>query len=404
MKNNILLYWFAILTISLSAVVSCGELDDTHKEYIEDGEQIYIGKPLLIQTNSGNERIKFNIIISADPKIAKGRITWNAGENSHEFDVVRTSEGFEVVSEELEIPEGSYAFVVTLHDNQGRTSLEYEHSALVYGPKYLASLLNRAISEIQALPSEATIKWATAETGTVETIFSYQNRNGEEKSVVISPETSELILDDYPIGGEYTIVTKYKPDELALETFETAPESSSFPAVVQLDRSIWQKVDLPTDGDLTCYGGGVPKLWDGDKSSWYHNGCAGDGTDGIPHHFTIDLGVSAGLSKFRVTPRQDCCQDRNPKHFQIWGIQDLEGAETTALTTDPNWADDATEKGWILLLDAETDASWTNAEDYEVVIPENVSVRYIRFRFLEAHNGGQDTALSEFVFWASSIN
>lgn len=405
MRKNIYIYnWLIILIIGLGAVIACGELDDTHEEFIKDGEQIYVGKPVEIFTNSGNERIRFNIVISADPKITKGWVSWNSGAESQEFDVSRSSEGIDTLAVELNVPEGSYVFEIVLMDNQGNESLSVDHSATVYGEKYISSLFNRAISNVEALPTKAIISWSAPEPGVVMTVFSYEDNNGEMQEVTVLPTETETIAENYKIGGNYTLVTKYIPNALALESFSAASESSTFPSVVSLDRSLWQKVVLPTDAPMACYGGSIENLWDGNKGSWYHSGCTPE--DGIPHHFTIDLGILAGLSKFRVTPRQECCQGRNPKKFQIWGIQDIENAETTAAPDDPNWADDAIAKGWVLLLDAEADASWNGSkDDYDVEIPENISVKYIRFRFLEAFvdEGGQ-TALSEFNFWATSVN
>lgn len=401
-KNKNIFKWVTFLVIGLATIIGCGELDDTHEEFIENGEQIYVGKPMLVFSNAGNERIKLNMLISADPKITKGQVTWNSGESTHDFAVARTRDGLDTLSMMLDIPEGSYAFEITLMDDHGHSSLTYEHQAVVYGPKYIASLFNRAISETEALPDRVILTWGPAESGVTETVLSYVNRNGENREVAVAPEDTETVLDDYAIGGECTVVTNYKPNAFALETFSTASESFSFPAVVSLDRSLWQKVVLPTDAIMDCYGGSIEKLWDGNTGSWYHSGCEGNG---IPHHFTIDLGVSAGVSKFSIKPRQECCQERNPKHFQLWGIQDIENAETTAAADDPNWADDAEAKGWVLLLDGKPDESWNGSKaDYEVEIPENISVRYVRFRFLETFNGGQETALSEFKFWATSVN
>ncbi len=404
MRKKLNIYnWLIILVIGFGAIIACGELDETHEEYIVDGEQIYVGKPIEVFTNSGNERIRFNVVISADPKITKGTVTWNGGADIQNFDVTRSTEGIDTLAVEVSVPEGSYVFELILMDNEANNSLTYEHSAVVYGAKYISSLFNRAISGVEALPSEAIITWSAAEAGVVETVFNYEDNNGDMQEVVVLPGESETVATNYKIGGAYTMVTKYKPNELALESFSSPSEASTFPSVVILDRSLWQKVGLPTDTPMDCYGGSIENLWDGNKGSWYHSGCSPE--TGVPHHFTIDLGVSAGLSKFRVTPRQECCQDRNPKKFQIWGIQDVENAETTAAPDDPNWADDAIAKGWVLLLDAETDPSWNGSTaDYDVEIPENISVKYIRFRFLETWYGGQETALSEFNFWATSVN
>lgn len=400
-KNNIYI-WIILLGMVFGAVLACGELDDTHKEFIKDGEQIYVGIPLEVYTNSGNERIRFNVVVNADPKISKGMVTWNGGENMHDFTVARTKEGLDTINFEMNLDEGRYTFIITLMDDYGNSSLEYEHTAVVYGPKYIASLFNRSISSIDAFSDYAVVNWSDAEAGVIETVFSYVNRSGEQKEIVVLSGESQTTLEDYTIGGDYSVVTKYMPNEMALESFSAAAETSTFPDDVLLDRSRWQHIVLPTDATMTCYGGKIANLWDGNTGSWYHSGC--DADNGIPHHFTIDLGVTAQLTKFSLTPRQDCCQERNPKHFQVWGIQDTVNAMTTLASGDPAWEDDAIAKGWTLLADVETDASFEGSkDDYPADISDNTSVRFIRFRFVEAFTGGQETALSEFYFWASSI-
>lgn len=390
--------------MGLGAVYACTDMNDPQQEYLDLGEEIYVGKPLGIITNAGDERIKFNIVISADPKISKGIISWNNYTESHEFTVSRESESWEFITVEMDIPEGSYAFDVRLQDDGGNESLGFDHSAVVYGENYSSTLVNRGVSGIEALPGQAKVMWSNAEPSVTSTTFSYENNMGELKEIVVQPTDSEIIIEDYVLGGSFSYYSWHKPDMYALDSFQTATDTDVFPETVLLDRSTWLKVGMLTDSPMDCYGGSIENLWDGNKGSWYHSGCSPE--TGIPHHFTIDLGISAGLSKFRVTPRQECCQGRNPKKFQIWGIQDIENAETTAAPDDPNWADDAIAKGWVLLSDVETDPSWNgSAADYDVDIPENISVKYIRFRFLEAFvdEGGQ-TALAEFTFWARSVN
>ena len=408
MKKTILKYnWLVVFLLGIMLAVSCSDLNETHLEYIKDGETIYVGKPMDVFSNSGNERIRINIIINSDPKISKGLITWNNGNEEYAFDINRTTEGIDTISTELNIAEGSYTFDIILLDNNGNSSLTYVHTALVYGEKYIASLRNRAVNEIDAFPSYAVLKWAVAEPGMLETILTYVDINDETKQITVLPMDFETILEGCKTSGIFSLTTSYKPSEDALDIFSSKSEDFMLPSEFLLEKSNFNQVILPTDFSAECWGGAVSKLWNGNTGNgdWYHTGCVGDGTDGLPHHFTIDLGVTVGLTKFRIHPRQDCCQSRNPKHFQLWGVADISDAETTLLSGDPGWEDEAVLKGWIKLLEVETDASWNGSKaPIDVTIPGNENVRYIRFRLVDTWDDSTDaTALTEFTFWADEI-
>lgn len=91
---------------------------------------------------------------------------------------------------------------------------------------------------------------------------------------------------------------------------------------------------------------------------------------------------------------------KESKTISDLGISDITDAETVLESNDPNWEQEMTDKGWIKLLDHETAGSWNgSAEGYTTDIPNNDSVRYIRYRILENWNGEPYAALSEITFW-----
>ncbi len=396
-------YILLLILTAIIIVASCDDMNDPHKEYLREGEIVYIGKLDSVKVLPGNKRVKLIGLLNADPKISYCRIYWGNRSDSVDVKIDGTSDNEDRWFEQLlSLDEGGYTFEFVNHDDDDNTSLSVSKTGEVYGDEYESGLISRKIDEIVTYPDSAIITWKSTIENSIGVDFTYINKNDETISVFVETDQDELILKDFKVGGQYEYQTLFLPEEEAIDTFYSAKVTGVFPSEFYLDRSKWLKVILPTDAPLGCYGGSIENLWDGDKGTWYHSGCTE--ADGIPHHFTIDLGTLSVLSKFKVSPRQNCCQERNPKRFQIWGIADLEGAETTAAPDDPNWADDAIAKGWTLLADVETDPSWNgSAEDYEVEIPENIAVKYIRFRFLEAYSGGQETALSEFVFCASKI-
>ena len=170
-------------------------------------------------------------------------------------------------------------------------------------------------------------------------------------------------------------------------------------SVSAFDTSVITIEALPTDAVGDAYGGSLMNLFDG-GSSWYHT--TGTEPDALKHHFTMDLGSEVEFKKFRVWPRQECCQDRNPSHFQLWGRVDLSGDPNTTLSSgDPGWEAEAESKGWVLILDEFPGDSWNgSASPWDAYIPDHTPVRYLRFRFISAFGSNpNETALAEFEFW-----
>ena len=122
-------------------------------------------------------------------------------------------------------------------------------------------------------------------------------------------------------------------------------------------------------------------------------------------YFTMDLGVTAKLSRFKFWSRQAWIfQLHSPKHFEIWGTND------PAATAVDNWV------GWYKMMDQEAyrpsglpagsaptadDKTYAAAgEEYEFDIT-NLPARYIRFRCTQTWGGSTGLNLAEIAFWGA---
>ena len=116
---------------------------------------------------------------------------------------------------------------------------------------------------------------------------------------------------------------------------------------------------------------------------------------------TIDLGQEYSLAKFSLYPRHDCCQDRNPTKFQLWGISDTTGAETKLSSKDSGWEDEAKSLGWSLIVEVEPGDDWSGSTDpISRFIPEDdKTYRYIRLRSLSNFAQDSNTAYGELQLW-----
>ncbi|MDR2037545.1 MAG: DUF4959 domain-containing protein [Bacteroidales bacterium] len=130
----------------------------------------------------------------------------------------------------------------------------------------------------------------------------------------------------------------------------------------------------------------------------------------INAYFTIDLGVTAQLSRFRMWGRNDYYfRLHNPRDFYIMGSNSLAVAQNAA----------SADSEWIHLLDCESyrpsglDSSQeATEEDYsyaaageEFEFPEDApAVRYIRFRVRETWGGSNGLHVAELRFWGEPVN
>lgn len=122
-------------------------------------------------------------------------------------------------------------------------------------------------------------------------------------------------------------------------------------------------------------------------------------------YLTMDLGVTAKLSRFKFWSRQAWIfQLHSPKHFEIWGTND------PAATAVDNWV------GWVKMMDQEAyrpsglpagsapnadDKTYAAAgEEYEFDIA-NAPARYIRFRCTQTWGGSTGLNLAEIAFWGA---
>ncbi|MBY5956735.1 discoidin domain-containing protein [Membranicola marinus] len=389
-----------IIILIFGTIVSCTtDIYDTYNDYLsETGSAVAVGKPGMIVTRPGNEKILFLIPVNADPKIAKGVISWNNGEDMQPFDIT-TRDTLDVL---VDIPEGNYNFVLWFEDDSGQKSLTTEHTASVYGPNYQSGLQNRSIEQMTSVGKNLKIEWATPEESVLNSRLIYQTAEDSVLTILIHADENESIVPDFPAGESFALETWHSPDSAAIDSFLSPRAEFNFPDIYKLDPSLIMPVHLPNDIVADAHGGSLNKLFNGNTGNgdWYHT----YSEERTPYHFTFDLGVSAQLTRFKLYPRQDCCYERTPRKFQLWGISDTTNAATSLSADNPGWAQESQDKGWTLLVEDVQSEQPTDGTPIQVDIDKMENVRFVRFVFLEAWVEDSDTHLTEFEFWADQIN
>lgn len=180
-----------------------------------------------------------------------------------------------------------------------------------------------------------------------------------------------------------------------------------------LDKSKHKRLILPMD-NKTQYNAGswsFPMMFDDVISSgngWHTS----DGNEGkLPLYFTIDLGVTAKMSRFKLWHRDGSdwvYKHYNIKEFEVWG------AATYKENMDEEYWTNEWKNDWELLDDCVTykpsgmDGPVTNidveyaSKGFEYIVPlEKKNVRYVRFVMKSNWSGGSDVHISELSFYGN---
>ncbi len=170
----------------------------------------------------------------------------------------------------------------------------------------------------------------------------------------------------------------------------------------KLDRNKFRQWNLPGD-EPSAFGWTLPKLWDGSTAETF-----GFHTNGTtwPQWVTIDLGVTAKLSRVRTWQRRDYgleFADRNVKRMEIWG------------SLDPN-PDGSWDDSWTYLTTTESvkpsglPSGQLSDEDRQLTIdgeefmfPTGIpATRYIRLKILDTWSGAKNQwFLMEVALWGA---
>ena len=88
MSKNILI--LLVLSLLFSIFTSCENMEDTYKEFVGDGETVYIGKADSIKARGGRNRLELSWLLLSDPKVSSFKVYWNNKGDSIEGDLVKT--------------------------------------------------------------------------------------------------------------------------------------------------------------------------------------------------------------------------------------------------------------------------------------------------------------------------
>lgn len=224
---------YYIMMIALAAmVVSCDDMLDNIRPYLDKGETIYVGKADSLSVVSGRNRMKLEVFLKSGFSQSLCEVTMTDADGTSTVDenpMVRTSGTQKLEYEYNDMKEGEYEFKVIFKDDAGNTSLAEVINGHSYGDFYESTLVNRRFSRISVKDETVTINWKSIENA-LYTLLAYTASDGTSKTIEIDPLESSTVIEDAALGTEFTWCTYYRPTENALDLFKSADSSDTFPS------------------------------------------------------------------------------------------------------------------------------------------------------------------------------
>src|SRR5699024_9257450 len=164
------------------AIVSCEKMDDIYKDFVKDGETVYVGKADSAFVRGGYNRAEVVWLLLSDPKVSSYKLYWNNGRDSVSGEVTKT-ENVDTIRVLLEdITEGTHHFTIRMYDKNENHSVHTHISGVVYGPQYEQTLLQRTYRGMLRIGRTGLeIDWTPAEETGVAVEAKYTNREGKEE-------------------------------------------------------------------------------------------------------------------------------------------------------------------------------------------------------------------------------
>ncbi|HEX7844933.1 MAG TPA: DUF4998 domain-containing protein [Chitinophagaceae bacterium] len=224
MRINQFNKFYLLLLMIAVAFVACSKMEDTYKEFVQNGEIIYTGRVDSVKSYPGKNRTALTMLLLSDPKISKVKVFWNNKTDSAVKDVVRTT-GVDTVKFMLtNMTEGTYAFEIYTYDNQGHSSIKTDAIGIVYGQNYINSLFNRPLRSMTYAASKATLKWYGPSAQTIGQQINYTDSLNVAQSIFVPKADTMTVLSNFKKLGTFQYRTLYLPEVNAIDTFYSAYE------------------------------------------------------------------------------------------------------------------------------------------------------------------------------------
>lgn len=265
--------------ILLVAIMACGGMDETYKDFIGDKPIVYLGRNESdsIKVQYGRERVKITIPPTMDPRIEFLKVTWNNGTYEKRVPVIYKEPTVFIIDENLS--EGMYDFTITNHTEDGLYSVSASVAGETYGATYESYLRNRNIQKIELDMSTNNMKLylPMLSDSIIKGTEVRWLKDGVEKTEYFPNTKDNMIsIEDFPINeseiGEFQYRVRVLPNEETIDFFYAEWQTCRF----QVEEEVVPVLIESGNWNITT---SYPTLVDGS------NGAAKLLTDGDPKTF-----------------------------------------------------------------------------------------------------------------------
>jgi hypothetical protein len=303
-------------------MTGCGPIDETYREFWDDGVIVYPAKADSVKTYPGDNRIILSWQLRGDPSITRAKIYWNNRTDSLDTPVTLTGAYVEKIDVHLSnMPEASYAFDIYMFDGKGNRSIPVSTTGKIYGEVYRESLLVRYITNAEYGTGKMTVTWGNRVDATsVGTKITYRSTEGSQRSIFETPDAVSTVIPDfdYDAGNTFTVSSAYLPVPEAIDTFYSAPATIKVKGEPkELSKTGWTATASSSDSRYTddrqpqhAIDGNLNTIWINEVNQVPY-----------PHIFTVDMGeVRNEVYGFTL---DYTLRNEAPKSCEFWYGNDL---------------------------------------------------------------------------------
>lgn len=242
MRTNLFKYTgIGVISLLVLFFSRCEKMEDTYKQFYQDGETVYVGKADSLITRPGKNRIELSWLLLSDPKVTSYKVYWNNRSDSVIGVVHKTAEIDTVSVLFHELEENIYHFEVIHYDKNGNSSIVASTVGQVFGENYQQSLLQRRLLSASRDRRDVAFEWDEAEMEVIGVELEYVNQENNSLKHFIGDDIIFDTLKNVKRDEEILYRTAFLPAPNAIDTFYTE------------QASLMVDYPIPTDGLVAHY-------------------------------------------------------------------------------------------------------------------------------------------------------
>jgi len=398
---------WSLIPLTIITVVfglsSCKKMDDTYRDYVGEGEIVYVSKADSVTAHSGNNRMLLTWVQGANPKVAGIRVFDSDGELLAEqlIEEVVPGKSGEILLNSM--PEGVYSLDVFTFDDKGNTSVKVTVPGTSYGERYQESLQTRRVEKAVYQGEHVQIDWFRPASDAISTEVVYEDIHGDEIVIATPRGEARTILTDFKPKTPIKYRTLFMPDTTSIDTFYS--EYMVVQLEYLLNKAKFKRCNT-ADFPYTEYNMGsiynIERLWD---EVYTEYGYIYLETDPLPRSFTFDLGQLASIERIRLSPNwsSQLYKNGNIKKAEIWGSATPDVSTDFSTWTYLGTLESVKPSGLPLGQETAEDLAYAQAGENFKLADNLPPVRYIRFVVQDTWSGSISMHITELTFWGEII-